>query len=217
MTYAKRIASKADRSAAKLALVGPLLGLLAACGGGAQTAGMTVDPEPVASDPDTVAGDPDPVISAADALFADYFDANGDLLSGITPMTHSEIPSIEGATYSGFIKGQLDGDDLTARLSIDVNFVTDGLTTTADQFVLGTDDAMTGSLTGTDEINRDGSSPLPQIAATISGDLDGNSSTLSLDGNFLVQGTSTNITAIGGQVEGNIGTDFLSDGIFAGD
>ncbi|MEL6642146.1 MAG: hypothetical protein AAFP98_12705 [Pseudomonadota bacterium] len=203
MTHEKSTASNTELSLAKLALVGTLLGPLAACGGSGQSSGLVEAPEQI--------------VEEAEDLLEDIIDPDGELVADFTPIASSEIPVTGTADYDGYIGGQLGSDSLTARLSVEVNFVTSRLTTTADQFILGTDTVLAGSLTGDDDINRDGSSPLPQIVATITGDIDGESSALALDGNFLVETGSSDIAAIGGQVEGNIGTQFLTDGIFAGE
>jgi len=209
MTHETVTASNTEHSLAKRAFTGTLLVFLAACGGSGQSSDIIEAPEEIVENPEQI-------IEDAEELLDDIIDPDREIVTDFTPIASSEIPLAGTATYDGYIGGQLGDDSLTATLSVAVNFGTSTLTATAEQFILGTDDVLTGSLTGAEDINRDGSSPLPQIAFTISGDLDGESSALGLDGDFLVQTGNTEIVAIGGKVDGDIGTQLFS-GVFAGE
>jgi len=209
MTHESKTASNTELNWAKLALAGTFFGLLTACGGSSSSGD-------VVNGPGTIVEDPEQIVEDAEDLLDDIIDDEGEVVIDFESIASSDIPVTGTADYDGYVTGALGSDNLTARLSVEVDFGTSTLTTTADQFILGTDDVLTGSLTGAEDINRDGSSPLPQIAFTISGDLDGESSALGLDGDFLVQTGNTEIVAIGGKVDGDIGTQLFS-GVFAGE
>ncbi len=156
----------------------------------------------------------------AAAMQSSYTDSNGALLMGITPATAMDIPDSGSATYNGFISGEIGGSDLIGQLTINAAFaVGDGsITSSATGFYHETDGAYTGTLTGTGILVQDPPMGVSQVQTDIDGTLSNGGTdyvtAIALEGSVIANGADP-IGAIAGTADGNVGGNFLDDGVFS--
>lgn len=155
---------------------------------------------------------------AASQQIGGFIDASGNPATGANQTLNSNVPTTQTAAYSGALAGTLDGAGLVADLAIDVNFATEQITASADGFVHETSGTMAGTLSGSGTVNAGPSTALPQVTFDLIGDLtrDGQNETalLALDGNFFTVGSDP-VAVAAGTVEGDVGGDNLTEGLFA--
>lgn len=173
---------------------------LAACGGGGSSSGGS---------------DTDDTASMATDPIERFIDENGEALNDFAVIDPDLIPDSGSVTYTGAILGQLDGQTLQSDLSVTSDFANNALTGDATNFTLDDTTTLSGTLEGNGDLDRTDGQTLPQLSIVLDGALDGQDSTFGLEGVFLTETGEAEIVAIGGQVEGFIGNDFLEDGIFA--
>ncbi|WP_411889029.1 hypothetical protein [Yoonia sp. SDW83-1] len=156
----------------------------------------------------------------AAAMQSSYTDSNGALLMGITPATAMDIPDSGSATYNGFIGGEIGGSDLIGQLTINAAFAAgDGsITSSATGFFHETDGAYTGTLTGTGILVQDPPMGVSQVQTDIDGTLSNGGTdyvtAIALEGSIIANGADP-IGAIAGTADGNVGGNFLDDGVFS--
>lgn len=155
----------------------------------------------------------------ADAMQALYTDANGNLIAGITPATEQQIPDTGGATYNGFVAGDVAGSRLIGELTVDTNFLVNTIDSSATNFYHENDGAYTGTLTGTGVLDQSGT--VSQISTNLDGDLTNGGvvydTSIALEGDIIANGSDP-IGAVAGFADGSLdsggGTDIFT-GVFA--
>jgi len=138
--------------------------------------------------------------SAASDLTFSFLDANGEALSSAVRATDDVIATTTGnVTYEGFVSSELVGS--------------------ASDFRFEDNTALAGTITGAGSLSSETSDgTFPQATVTLSGTLvdDGVSrpTEIALDGDFY-EADSSDIGAIAGLAEGDIGASEIEDGLFA--
>ena len=217
----------------RISYVAVLMAALAGCGGAAAVTGpVTVTPDPVITptpDPDP---DPAPSTSSAHARSASALQTGqAGLLVDNTPRAFTDlaiIPTSGGATYAGYISGDLANqsdtitDSVLGQMSLDVTFTSTSVTLTgmADQFYDDDNAALQGSLTfANGSLDRAGDPDADvTLTLTMNGTLtDAQNRDLvigaTLEGDFL----GSAYDSIGGDVLGRVNVDGTSqdiDGLF---
>lgn len=181
--------------------------LLAACGGGSSS-GNGGALEDFAA-----------ISTAASSQAAAFIDGNGAPIAGATRAADNVLAGQSSGTYDGYISGATTEGAFVAELELTVDFASESLTSTASDFRFDDDTILTGSVTGSGDINTDTfGGVLPQAALTLGGSLSDGTSTLAtdlaLDGDFYQSGSDA-AGAVAGTVEGNIGSSVVSNGLFA--
>ncbi|WP_439154315.1 hypothetical protein [Yoonia sp.] len=157
----------------------------------------------------------------ADAMQALYTDANGNLITGITPATALEIPDTGNATYNGFVAGEVAGSRLIGELTV-TTFFDPGLgsiTSSATNFYHENDGAYTGTLNGTGVLDQ--TATVPQISTNLDGDLTNGGvvydTSIALEGDIIANGSDP-IGAVAGFADGSLDSGGSSEtftGVFA--
>jgi hypothetical protein len=146
-----------------------------------------------------------------------------DLGSGDVSATERKIvPTTGSATYTGYVSGDVAGDDLIGELSLTANFSGAGsVSGTATNFQHETDGAYTGSLAmPAAPINVNGSGD-QEFAGTLAGTLANGgtdyTTNIALTGNFVggTDNTTVQPDAVAGSAIGTVGGDLLSGGFIA--
>ena len=183
---------------------------LANCGGGAGgtgTVGPTVPTVQPTDFPTTQA--------TVDTLINTYLDSDGRVLSAFAVLDAGLIPTQGTATYEGFLAGNVDGLDLVASLAVEADFARSDISAVAGAFQRSDGQDLSGSLTGDGSIQRANQATAPQLQMTLSGTVDGDMSSILLDGAFLTNAGENETVSIAGQAEGLIGDSIFEDGAFA--
>lgn len=180
------------------------------------------------SDDDPISGGTPPVSQPSFASFAEivvdasamqdaYTDADGNLLTGITPASAGDIPDTGVVTYDGFIAGDVGGSALIGQLSLEANLGVSTTASTATNFFHETNGAYTGSLTGPGIIAQNAPIGTSQVTATLEGTL-ANAGTdyvtsIALEGDIIANGADP-VGAVAGFADGTVGAEFF-EGVFA--
>ena len=159
--------------------------------------------------------------SAASDLTFSFLDANGEALSSAVRATDDVIATTTGnVTYEGYITGGTEDDgNFVASLELTADFVSSELVGSASDFRFEDNTALAGTITGAGSLSSGTSDgTFPQATVTLSGTLvdDGVSrpTEIALDGYFY-EADSSDIGAIAGLAEGDIGASEIEDGLFA--
>ena len=128
-----------------------------------------------------------------------------------------DLPDIDGATYQGFVGGDLTGGDLDQReiigqLTLEVDFATpDVVDGDAYNFLLDDSSELPGELTLASGLIQENGSNVAEINADLTGELNGDQTDIALIGTFL----GDQYEAVEGGVIGDVGDSALSGGFIA--
>ncbi|WP_133169799.1 hypothetical protein [Yoonia maritima] len=149
----------------------------------------------------------------AQTLSSQYIETDGRLL--IERSSAENLPTTGAASYYGFVTGTLEGQGLIGQIAVTADFEGDAITGTASNFIHETNGAYSGTLTAAGLVRTEAHMVITQFSATLEGTLsnDGNDyvTEIALEGDFL----TADHAAIGGNVVGYVGDDFLVGGFAA--
>lgn len=187
-----------------------VVGFAAGCGGSSS--------DPIAVNPPVIT---QPAIltfaeQRADAARAydPFLAANGGILSTVSRTSQDLFPTTpSGASYAGKITATVGGDRLVADLDLRVSFDDQTVSSEAHAFVFEKAGAVSGDASGTGSVNLNLPDSVPHLTTTLLGVVNGQNTTLGIDGNFFdASGNETGATA--GVVEGSIGSNSIMDGLY---
>ena len=154
---------------------------------------------------------------AADDLISAYVADTGLPVVGLTRT--DDLGSVGGVgTYEGAFRGAVEGDRVVGDITLNVDIGNGTVVGDGTNFQHEVDGAYTGSLSGAGSIASTTSANIPQVLLVLRGTLTAGNvaqpTAIALDGDFYANGAD-DVGAIAGPAEGNFGSAFITDGVFA--